>query len=262
MDPRDLEHLVARYDGAIRFVDSELARLVERLDELDLEENTLVVVTGDHGEEFYEHGMKTHRHQLFLESVSVPLILRWPAGLPSGKVVEGNTGLVDVVPTLLSAARLTPDAPTMGRDLIALAHGRGSGSAPSYLSELIAFDEGPVPLRLVGIASGDEHRILETQGRAPWSALDFDLARDPLGRGPGTTLTGEALARVEEELDRLRGILLRLREVQPLREVGRPLTQLEREDLAAMGYAGGEETIEGTAGEDRLSLDGGVWPDE
>ena len=52
--------------------------LLSQLEELGVGQDTLVVITSDHGEEFYEHGNKTHRHGLWVESVHVPLVLRWP----------------------------------------------------------------------------------------------------------------------------------------------------------------------------------------
>ena len=76
MPARDLEHLLALYDGGISWIDSEVGRVLDALEELGLTEDTLVVITSDHGEEFFEHERKTHRKQLYRESVHVPLLLR------------------------------------------------------------------------------------------------------------------------------------------------------------------------------------------
>jgi arylsulfatase A-like enzyme len=256
MDPRDLQHLVARYDGAIRFVDKELSRLFEALEQRDLTENTLVIVTGDHGEEFFEHGAKTHRNQLYLESVGVPLLMRWPAALPAGRVVEGNAGLVDLVPTLAAAAGVELPRPTMGVNLLPFARDEATNDARPYLSELSVFDQGSVPRRLVSITRGNEQRLLSTRGKQAWSGLALDLGTDPLGRGWGTPTQ-------DVEFDRLRQALARLREAQPARDGTTPLDSNAIEGLAAMGYAGAGEAIEGVASEgDRLVIDGGVWPDE
>lgn len=256
MDPRDLRHLVARYDGAIRFVDDELGRFVEGLEQRGLDASTLLAVTGDHGEEFYEHGRKTHRKQLYLESIAVPLILRWPDGLPAGRVVEGNVGLVDLMPTFCSAAGVPVPAPTMGVDLLPAARGEAGNPPRTYLSELVVFDQGAVPRRLVSIVRGHEQHLLATRGAEPWQAAVLDLAEDPLGRG-----RGEPLAE-PPSLDRLRTALRRLREAQPGRETGEPLSDRDLDELAAMGYGGhGEEAAGSGAEDDRLVLDGGVWLD-
>jgi arylsulfatase A-like enzyme len=255
MDPRDLTHLVARYDGAIRYVDSELGRLFDELDARGLRDSTLIAVTGDHGEEFFEHGRKTHRSQLYLESVGVPLILRWPEGLRGGEVIAGNTGLVDLLPTFCAAAQVAAP-PSMGTDLLPIARGEATNGARTYISELTLFDQGAVPRRLVSVLRGDEQRILASRGSAPWAGVQLDLAADPLGRGWGTASDNPG-----QDLTRLREALLRLRESLPSRQAGAPMTARDMADLAAMGYGGHGESIEGQDS-DRLILDGGVWPDE
>ena len=67
------------YDGSIRGMDAELGRLVESLRELGLEDDTLVVFTSDHGEEFLEHGRPIHGQSVYAELTDVPLVVRWPA---------------------------------------------------------------------------------------------------------------------------------------------------------------------------------------
>lgn len=261
MNPRDLARLVSLYDGAIRFVDSELGRLFDRLEEHGIEEDTLIAVTADHGEEFFEHGRKTHRHQLYQESVGVPLILRWPSGLPAGRVVEGNAGIVDLAPTLLSAAGITVEGSSMaGVDLLPIARGARENAERVYLSELVRFEgTDPVPTRLLSIARGNNQTILQTRGATPWSGEVFDLSSDP-GQVTGLELDRDGL---EQELESLRSSLHELRRRNPLRSTeGIPLTELELQELAAMGYAGGDEDIVGEGDSERLSLDGGVWPDE
>lgn len=260
MAKRDLERLVSLYDGAIRFVDAEIGRLLDHLDRLGVSDDTLAVITADHGEEFFEHGQKTHRNQLYLESVGVPLLMRWPRGLPEPRVVAGNAGLVDIAPTLLAAAGLSPAAPTAGVDLLPFARGERENPSRTYLSELVRFEgDDPVPRRLLSVARGDRQTLLETRGRAPWAGRTFDLPEDP-GQRAGDVA---ASVWIEEELAALRDALTRLRAANPARGVaGAPLSELELAELAAAGYAGGDEAIEGGEPTERLSMDGGVWPDE
>jgi arylsulfatase A-like enzyme len=262
MPARDLENLVARYDGGIAYVDTQVAALLAHLGRLGLEEDTLVIVTSDHGEEFFEHGHKTHRRQLYLESVGVPLILRWPAGLPAGRVVGGNAGLVDIAPTICAAAGVELGARTAGVDLLPIARGAAENGARGYLSELLVFDESPVPARQLGIVKDDRQWLLETRGAAPWRVVaSLDLAVDRLGSGAGAPLAGDAAAPALEYLARMRAALTRLRADLP-RRAGelRPLSPFEQRELSSMGY-GGHTDVEGGGGE-RLSLDGGPWPDE
>ncbi len=93
-------HLVARYDGEILFTDGYVGKLIDRLDELGLAENTIVVFVSDHGEEFEDHGRMQHGRTLYTEVERIPLAIRYPGILPK-RVSEPVSG-VDVMPTLLS----------------------------------------------------------------------------------------------------------------------------------------------------------------
>jgi arylsulfatase A-like enzyme len=104
MSARDLAHIVALYDGEIRYVDDQLARLFSRLKDLGLEDDTLIAVTSDHGDEFFEHGNKGHKKTLYEESVKIPLIMRYPRKIPAGTVISSPTRLIDIPPTLLALA--------------------------------------------------------------------------------------------------------------------------------------------------------------
>ena len=78
MDRRDLQHVVALYDGEIRYTDGYVQRIVDAVARAAPLDDTIVVVTSDHGEEFYEHGDKGHHKALYDESIRIPLIIRYP----------------------------------------------------------------------------------------------------------------------------------------------------------------------------------------
>ncbi len=113
----DLQHLVDLYDGEIAFTDSEFARFLAQVEARGLSEETLVVFTADHGEEFGEHGGWRHNPQMFDEVVRVPLIVRRP-GAPAGLVHDGLAQQIDIAPTVLSAFGLPADEDLPGRDLV------------------------------------------------------------------------------------------------------------------------------------------------
>ena len=93
------------YDGSIRGMDTELARLVERLQELGLGERSVLAFFADHGEEFHDHGRMWHGQSVYGEMVRVPLILWGPGRVPKGVKIEEPVELVDVMPTLLEMRR-------------------------------------------------------------------------------------------------------------------------------------------------------------
>jgi len=97
---RDLEHLRALYAAEIAWTDSQIGRVLDRLDELGLAARTLVVVLGDHGDEFFEHGGIGHRRTLYEEVVRVPLILRWPGHVTPNERIAGPVQMADVFPIL------------------------------------------------------------------------------------------------------------------------------------------------------------------
>src|SRR5262249_5660167 len=90
------------YDHEIRFTDDQIARVLAELDALGVAPRTAIVVTGDHGEGFGEHGIKFHGYDLYAPQTKVPLIIYVP-GLPPRKV-RTPAGHVDLVPTLANLA--------------------------------------------------------------------------------------------------------------------------------------------------------------
>ncbi|MEW6072786.1 MAG: sulfatase [Planctomycetota bacterium] len=108
---RDLAHVRALYAGGIAGTEAEIGRVLDRLAERGLAARTLVVVTADHGDEFFEHGSLGHRRTLFAEVTRVPLLLRLPGVLPAGRRVAGLVSLADLAPTILDLAGLpVPEA--------------------------------------------------------------------------------------------------------------------------------------------------------
>jgi arylsulfatase A-like enzyme len=165
--PRErLEQEIALYDGEIRYVDSELQRLWAVLAELDREASTLVMITSDHGEEFFERGAWGHAHTVFDELVRIPLIVVGP-GVARGRRETSQVGLVDLLPTLLESAGLEAPANLAGSSFWPLlsptSSGRGRAPSPrATLLETSRFDTLLVGIRRSGwkliadLESGEE----------------------------------------------------------------------------------------------------------
>ena len=118
------KRLVGRdlYDGEIRYTDDGLAQLVETLREVGAWENTLFVLTSDHGEEWYEFDILGHGFSLYQPVVNVPLIMHGP-GLESGRVVEEPVQMVDLPATVLELAGSEVADLGDGRSFAAAANG-------------------------------------------------------------------------------------------------------------------------------------------
>ena len=113
-DDQALSHLIALYDSEINYVDYHIGELMQAC---ELEENTLVIITSDHGEEFLDHEMIGHGYNLYAESVSVPLIIKLPQG-SNKRVISERAGLLDIMPTVLSLAHIPPPKQTLGEALL------------------------------------------------------------------------------------------------------------------------------------------------
>ena len=121
MPARDLEHLIALYDGEIRWTDYHLGLIIAELKRHGLLDRTIVAITSDHGTEFFEHGYKAHRMTLYDEVIRIPLVIRYPPGMPAGVRIHTQTHIVDVGPTLLELAGLPPTSEIMGHSLVPVA---------------------------------------------------------------------------------------------------------------------------------------------
>ena len=103
----------------MRYLDEHFAHLLAKLRELGLYDDSLIVLTADHGEEFHEHGGFWHGLTLYDEQIHVPLLIKWPKGAPAAPPsARGHISrLIDVAPTLLARAGITPPPAMQGIDL-------------------------------------------------------------------------------------------------------------------------------------------------
>jgi arylsulfatase A-like enzyme len=114
--PGVLEYVKSQYDGEILWTDRHLSELFDLLRANGLWDEALIIVTSDHGQEFFEHGTKGHKNNLFVESVHVPLVIRYPGQVQSRRDPR-LVSLVDVFPTVLELVGEETPAPVHGRSL-------------------------------------------------------------------------------------------------------------------------------------------------
>ena len=176
MNRADFEHVLALYDGEIRYTDETIGRILEFAAARGLLDNTLVVVTSDHGDEFLDHGKKGHRHTLYQEVIHIPLVLWWPHRLRPARI-SNVVRLYDLAPTVLELAGL-PIPPTMqGVSLAGVVAGKASAAQLAAQSELTIGKE----VRLRSIVRG---RMKVIADERHGTVTFFDLAADPLEHHP------------------------------------------------------------------------------
>jgi arylsulfatase A-like enzyme len=103
--PEDIDGLKSLYDAEVFQIDRELGRLMEALKAAGRYDSSLIVVTADHGEGFYEHGFWQHSEVIYNEVSHIPLIVKWPGNSPRGRESRIASQL-DIFPTILEAASL------------------------------------------------------------------------------------------------------------------------------------------------------------
>ncbi len=193
-DPRDVRFVEHLYDAGIRRMDAETIRpLLDRLDQLGLARDTLVVFTSDHGEAFGEHGQFQH-DDLYAATVRVPLVLRWPGRLPAGLRIASRVRLIDVMPTILELLGVSAPPSLQGQSLTPLLH--DAYASPATEGAVSEYSDGRLyeSLRRGGlsyIVDGPEERL-------------FDLVRDPAERQNVLATRPEEAAAMRAALERWR----------------------------------------------------------
>jgi arylsulfatase A-like enzyme len=128
----DKEYVIAQYDGAVAYMDAAIRTIFTALETLDILDETIVVLNGDHGETLYDHECWFDHHGIYDNVLHVPLIIRYPGKVPAGRRVAGFSQHKDLVPTLLNLADIDATRFTFeGRNLLPLMR----GEVPSYESE-------------------------------------------------------------------------------------------------------------------------------
>lgn len=131
----DLEHVIDLYDAAIRSMDAAFQDLIQFLADVELLDNTLIVFTSDHGEEYGERGrIAAHGSTLYDEVIRVPLIVRFPGGRYGSTIVDRQVSSLDILPTVMDVADIAPMKHFEGRSLTGVVRGRSR-------EESVAFSE-------------------------------------------------------------------------------------------------------------------------
>jgi arylsulfatase A-like enzyme len=168
-EERDIQHLRSLYDAEIRWTDEHLGELLDLLDELGVADDTIVVLTSDHGEEFWEHTRWGHQTTLFEDVVRIPMLVRYPRAVPAGVRAGGQARIQDVFPTVAELIELAPPTYLEGTSLAPLWRDPEARGEPQVLRLR-------VPMRdvdLVGLRLARKKAVLDlTDGRARVYDLD------------------------------------------------------------------------------------------
>ncbi|MCB9604036.1 MAG: sulfatase [Sandaracinus sp.] len=165
LDDRDKAHLQALYDGEITYTDVHFSAILEGLERRGLADDTMVVLTSDHGEEFWDHGSVGHGHSVYEELLHVPLFVRLP-GQPTRRLRDA-VGLVDVMPTILDALGRPIPENLSGRSFLPSLRGEGHDAPQATVSGFMEH------WRTVNVG---RYKLIQRPGHA---SVLHDLVEDP-----------------------------------------------------------------------------------
>lgn len=145
MKSRDIDYLKSLYDSEISYTDKCIGQILNELERLDLYDNTMVILTADHGEEFMERNWIGHTRTLYGELINVPLIIKLVNSERGGFRTNRNVGVIDIFPTIIRACGidLNGKIKTQGKDLLkAVREGKGDEKRDPIFSEVNFSDGG------------------------------------------------------------------------------------------------------------------------
>jgi arylsulfatase A-like enzyme len=188
LPPAAVAHVVSLYDGEIAQVDERIGAILDEIDAQGLRDDTLVVLTSDHGEELYQHNrFFLHAWSIYDSVLHVPLLLRLPGVLPAGRQVDGVIRIEDIAPTILALVGIAVPESFEGESLLPAIQTGRSASSRFVISEL-----GP---GIVSLRSDRWHYIYNPKGYSSPATIDgdrgdrglfqieteelYDVARDP-----------------------------------------------------------------------------------
>ncbi len=216
------------YDGEIVYLDQYLGELMTYLEEKGLYEDLLIVLTADHGEEFYEHEGWWHGTTLYEEQINVPLIIKLPGNEHAGMEVDDLVRLIDIAPTILTVSGIDVPPLMQGSNILPDSTGEVSGHDFVFSEEEL---EGNV---LHSIRGSEWKLILANEGnpRGLDSEELFNLSADPLEKINLSEEKKEMVSDLRDQaLETLSQALAVSVEAQE-KEHG----DVERERLKALGY--------------------------
>jgi arylsulfatase A-like enzyme/tetratricopeptide (TPR) repeat protein len=223
--PRGLAGL---YDGEIAFMDQQIGRCLSWIENNGLDESTILVLVGDHGEGLGSHGEGTHGYFIYDYAIHVPLIIVTPFESLQGLRVSSQVRIIDIFPTLLEMASITPPAETQGRSLLPLMF------RPQKEEDEFAYAESMSPNLQFGWSS--IHSLRTTQYKyidTPKAEL-YDLTRDP---DEQTNLLGQYPNITREMKDMLDRLMEETSQSAPTPQAAN-LDRETIEKLSALGYIG------------------------
>jgi len=220
---KSIKEVLARYDGAIKYVDHEIGRLTETLENSGILDKTLIVLTSDHGESLTEHGICFSHHGLYDVTIHVPLILANP-GSPTNKRIRSLIQHTDVAPTLLDVLGIKNGGFDMdGKSAVPLIDDESDGiRRVAYIEEVAPEKKRAVRTeKYKYILSRSREDALCKQCECVHGGIEelYDLDKDPEETSNVLEESPQEAKKLKEELFRWARFLTSKRKKKPTRKI-------------------------------------------
>ncbi|HEC70167.1 MAG TPA: hypothetical protein ENI31_07800 [Candidatus Omnitrophica bacterium] len=169
------EKVINAYDGEIRYTDKLIGEIFNYLKSQKLLNNTYIIITADHGEGFWEHGLWEHGNSLFNELLKVPLIIYPPKGRKKAQKIDELASFIDLFPTIIDLAKIKISKNVDGESLTRYWKNQGRKTK-------IIFSESPHSLSIYGLSCQTEKYKLIYSPREPISNYNSALKDISLGK--------------------------------------------------------------------------------
>jgi arylsulfatase A-like enzyme len=172
----------AQYDREIRYIDDELSRLIGEIKKLNQYENTIIIISADHGESLGEHNYYLEHGLLSYQPCAhIPLIFIGEGRIPEGRIINEPVGLIDLPPTLMELAGIEIPSQFEGQSLVELMFGEKNATAPEYIFMESGYD-GEFPQQTI---RRNQWKLIHVTSRLDLPYMSgseyelYDLSKDP-----------------------------------------------------------------------------------
>ena len=199
LTPEQIQADIDAYDESILYLDAQIGSLLDELEKRGKLDNTLVILTSDHGESFGEHGFYFHGHSLYREQVNVPMLLRWPAHIPAGTHRTEPVDLEQIAATIAEAAGL-PSGAVPGVSLLGKPDSAAVGIAELAQRSTVPASWPASRGWLASLTTDPWHFIILQSGEAEL----YDFRKDPEER---TNLAADSVHLVAQFRERFKTLV-------------------------------------------------------
>ena len=171
----DIDYIIAQYDGEIRYVDDNVRNLVGLLEDLGIYDETMLIITSDHGESLGEHDFYFDHCEVYETTVRVPLIIRYPQLVPKGRHIKGLVqSTISLMPTILDLFGIEYEKKLEGKNLIKLVNEEEEPCSEIYVNQGLWTAKRAIRT--------EKWKLIRTLDKAFWETPEielYDMQRDP-----------------------------------------------------------------------------------